>query len=178
MADVSGLVTVYRSMDSDARDDCETIECILKEEGLHPAIFDDTAPGVPEGVYEVQVPEGEAARAEEIIARNPLPGEVEEVDDAPDLDTETIYHSESSTTGEIEALGIKNVLESNGIAAILVGDSVLPSFPFEVRVAREQAGRAKAVLAEAELSGPAAADEAEQAGEAAAALRNDGKLAD
>ncbi len=43
----------------------------------------------------------------------------------------------------MEAMGIKNLLESNGIAAVLVGDSVLPNFPFEVRVARDQVERAR-----------------------------------
>ena len=41
---------------------------ILEAEGLSPVILDDTAPGVPEGVYEVRVPPSEAAKAEEMIA--------------------------------------------------------------------------------------------------------------
>ena len=44
----------------------------------------------------------------------------------------------ASATSEMEAISIKNLLDSNGIAAVLVGDSVLPNFPFEVRVARDQ----------------------------------------
>ena len=120
---------------------------------------------MPEGVYEVRVPASEAARAEEVIANNPLPDEVSEVDDASELDLETIYHSEGSPTAEVEAIGIKNVLEANGIAAVIVGDSVLPNFPFEVRVAREQADRARALVEEASKAGPAAAEEAELAGE-------------
>ena len=35
---------------------------------------------MPEGVFEVRVPAADAARAEEMIAENPLPDEVEEVD--------------------------------------------------------------------------------------------------
>src|SRR5438105_15059304 len=149
MTDTFELVTVYRSMDPDAQEDCETIASLLTAEGLAPVILDDEAPGVPEGVYEVRVPEAEAARAEEVIANNPLPDEVAEVDDAHELDLETIYHSEGGATGEVEAMGIKNVLEANGIAAVIVGDSVLPNFPFEVRVAHEQAERAKALVDEA-----------------------------
>ena len=165
MTEASQLVTVYRSMDESAKGDCETIASLLTAEGLSPVILDDQAPGVPEGVYEVRVPAAEAAKADQVIANNPLPDEVEEVDDAPELDLETIYHSEGSPTGEVEAMGIKNVLEANGIAAVIVGDSVLPNFPFEVRVAREQADRAKALMEEASKAGPAAADEAELAGE-------------
>ena len=86
---------------------------------------------MPEGVFEVRVPAADAARAEELIAENPLPDEAEEVDPSSALDLETI----ASATSEMEAMGIKNLLDSNGIAAVLVGDSVLPNFPFEVRVA-------------------------------------------
>ena len=165
MTDASQLVTVYRSMDPEAEEDCETIVSLLTAEGLSPLILDDTAHGVPEGVYEVCVPPGEAAQAEQIIASNPLADDVEEVDNSHELDLETLFHSEGSPMGEVEAMGIKNVLEANGVAAVIVGDSVLPNFPFEVRVAREQLERAKALLEEARRAGPAAADEAELAGE-------------
>lgn len=165
MTEASQLVTVYRSMDPEAEQDCETIVGLLTAEGLSPVILDDTARGVPEGVYEVCVPPGESARAEQIIAGNPLADEVEEVDNSHELDLEPIYHSEGGSMGEVEAMGIKNVLEANGIAAVIVGDSVLPNFGFEVRVAREQVERSKALMEEASQAGPAAADEAELASE-------------
>lgn len=152
-------------MDATAKQDCEIIVDQLAAEGLSPVILDDTAPGVPEGVFEVRVPAAESGRAEGIVAANPLPDEVEEVDNSSDLDLETIYHSEGSATSEIEVLGIQNILESNGIAVVVVGDSVLPNLGFEIRVAREQAERAKQLIAEAESAGPAAADEAELQGE-------------
>ncbi|MDQ2949988.1 MAG: DUF2007 domain-containing protein [Acidobacteriota bacterium] len=165
MTEASQLVTVYRSMDPEAAEDCETIVSLLTAEGLSPVILDDSARGVPEGVYEVCVSPSEAAQAEQIIASNPLADEVEEVDNSHELDLETVYHSEGAAMGEVEAMGLKNVLESNGIAAVIVGDSVLPNFPFEVRVAREQVERAKALMAEARRDGPAAAAEAELASE-------------
>lgn len=161
MAEASELVTVYRSMDQTAKEDCETLMDLLMEEGFTPVMLDDTAPGVPSGVYEIQVPAVEAARAEEFVKANPLPDEVENVDDASEMDLETIYHSEGSSTAELETSAIKSVLESNGIATVVVGDSVLPNFPFEVRVTREHAERAKQLIAEAQANGPAAADEAE-----------------
>jgi len=154
------LVTVYRSMDADAKEDCETIVEILGDRNISAAVVDDNAPGVPEGAYEVRVPAADSARAEAIIAENPLPDEVEEVDDSDELDLETIFHSDD-TTAEVEAIGVKNVLEANGIAAVLVGDSVLPTFGFEVKVAREQVESARQVIAQAEADGPAAADEGE-----------------
>ena len=63
---------------------------------------------------------------------------------------------------------MKNLLESNGIAAVLVGDSVLPNFPFEVRVAHDQVERARLLIADAEAGGPAAAEEAELESESGA----------
>jgi Putative prokaryotic signal transducing protein len=155
------LITVYRSMDAEAKEDAENIVELLTDAGIQAFLLDDTAPGVPEGVFEVRVPAAAAARAEEIIAENPLPEEAEEVDPSSDLDLETIVGASS----EMEAMGIKNLLESNGIAAVLVGDSVLPNFPFEVRVARDQVERARVLIADAEKVGPAAADEGERASE-------------
>lgn len=151
------LIAVYRSMDADAKEDAESIVELLRDAGIQAVLDDDSAPGVPEGVFEVRVPAADAARAEELIAENPPPEEAEEVDPSSDLDLETII----GATSEMEAMGIKNLLDSNGIAAVLVGDSVLPNFPFEVRVARDQAERARILIADAEARGPAAAAEAE-----------------
>jgi len=155
------LITVYRSMDAEAKEDAENIVELLDDAGILAVLRDDSAPGVPEGVFEVQVPPRDAARAEELIAENPPPEEAEEVDDSSALDLETV----ASATSEMEAMGIKNLLESHEIATVLVGDSVLPNFPFEVRVARDQAGRARILIADAEKLGPASAEEAERASE-------------
>jgi hypothetical protein len=155
------LITVYRSMDADAKEDAECIVELLADSGIRAVLQDDSAPGVPEGVFEVRVPAPDSSRAEEIIAENPLPDEVEEVDPSSDLDLETV----AGAAGEMEALSIKNLLDSNGIATVLVGDSVLPNFPFEVRVARDQAAAARALIADAEQAGRAAAEEAERTSE-------------
>ena len=158
------MVTVYRSMDAEAKEDAECVVELLTDGGIRAVLLDDSAPGVPEGVFEIQVPAPDAARAEEVIADNPLAEddeEAEEVDPSSELDLETI----ASATSELEAMSIKNLLDSNDIAAVLVGDSVLPNFPFEVRVARDQAERARMLIANAEQTGPAAAEEAERASE-------------
>jgi len=152
---------VYRSMDADAAEDADCIIELLTDAGIHAVLVDDSAPGVPEGVFEVRVPSADAARAEDLIADNPLPEEAEQVDPSPEFDLETI----ASATSEMEAMSIKNLLDSNSIEAVLVGDSVLPNFPFEVRVAHDQAQRARILIAEAEDVGPAAAEEAERASE-------------
>jgi hypothetical protein len=154
------LVTVYRSMDATAKTDCETIVDILSDGNISAIILDDTAPGVPAGTFEVQVPAADSARAEALIDENPLPDEVEEVDDSEDLDLETIFNSDGRMA-EVEAMGIKNVLDSNGIAVVLVGDSVLPNFGFEVKVARDQVENARRLIVQAETDGPASADEGE-----------------
>jgi hypothetical protein len=159
------LVTAYRSMDATAKEDCDAIADLLSAEGLSPVVLNDEAPGVPEGTYEVRVPAEEAARAEKIVAEHPLP-EAEEVDPSEDLDLEAIFHSEGSTTAEFEALEVKGVLEANGIAAVIIGDSVLPNLAFEVRVPRDQLESAKAILQEAQKSGPADAEKAELESEA------------
>ena len=67
-----------------------------------------------------------------------------------DLDLEAIYHAEGAATAEAEALAIQALLQSNGIMAVVVGDSVLPNLPFEVKVARNQAVRARQLIAEAQ----------------------------
>ena len=92
-----------------------------------------------------------SARAEINDRPVSVPDEGANVDNS---DLETIFHAEGSSTGEIEALAIKNFLESNGIAVIMVGDSVLPNLPFEIKVARDDAERARQWIAEARSSGP------------------------
>ena len=168
MARPSDLATVYRSMDATAKEDCAVIADILTAEDLSPVILDDSAPGVPEGAFEVQVPTDQLHKAEKLIAQNPLPDEVEEVDDSSDLDLETIFHGDGSLA-EVESTEIKNVLEANGVAAVVIGNSVLPTMSFEVRVARDQVERAREIVNEAQAAGPKAAEDAEALFEAEAA---------
>jgi hypothetical protein len=153
-----GFSTVFRSMDSSAKEDCQALVDKLSAAGLQPLLIDDSAPGVPEGVFEVRVPAAEAARAEEIAREDHYS---EPVDNSESMDLETI-----AEVSEVEALGIQSLLESGGVTTVvLVGDSVLPNFPFEVRVPREHAEQARQLIAQAEKGGPAAAAEAEAAGE-------------
>jgi putative signal transducing protein len=148
-------------MDAEAKEDAEAIVELLGDEGIEATLLDDSAPGVPEGVFEVQVLASDVARAEKLIAENPLPDDAEEVDPSSDLDLETV----AGAASEMEAMSIRNLLESNGIATVLVGDSVLPNLQFEVRVAHDQAERARKLIADAEKTGPAAAEEGERASE-------------
>lgn len=160
MSASTDLVTVYRSMDASAKADCEIIVDLLTAQGLAAVMVDDSAKGVPEGTFEVRVPAPDAARAETLIAENPLPGDAQRVDESESLDLETVFRAQDNMAG-FEALDIKNLLESNGVAAVMVGDAVLPNLGFEVRVAREHAAAARELIAEAQAAGPEAAEEAE-----------------
>jgi hypothetical protein len=65
----------------------------------------------------------------------------------------------------MEATAIHGVMEASGIPSVLVGPSTLPVLEFEVQVPRERLEEAQRVLADAQAAGPAAAAEAEAAGE-------------
>lgn len=82
-----------------------------------------------------------------------------------DLDMEVLFSS-MNHDAEMEALALHSLLEANGIESAIVGPSTLPSVEFQVQVPRSQLGEAKRVMIEAREAGPAAADEAEAAGEA------------
>ncbi len=133
-------------MDADAKEDAESILQLLSDAGIQAVLLDDSAPGVFEGVFEVRTPAADAARAEDLIAENATDEEAEELDPSSDLDLETI----ATALSELEATGMKNFLDSSGIPAVLVGDTVLPNLAFEVRVEREQAAAARKLIAAVE----------------------------
>ena len=163
MHDDTDQVAVFRSMDPTAEDECEAVAERLEAAGISGVlVVDDSAMGVPEGVYEVRVPAASSAQAEALLAEKAAA-----TDDSHDLDMETIFRSGGGTVNEVEAVSIHAVLEANGITAVLVGDAVLPNFGLEVRVARDDVARATAILEEARREGSAAADQAEREGEAA-----------
>ena len=72
----------------------------------------------------------------------------------------TVYRS-ADTESNFEAESIKALLESNGIQALVIGDTRLPNFDYRVRVAGEDADRARAAIEEARKLGPQGAEEAE-----------------
>ncbi len=163
------MVTVFRTMDMDAKQACETVADALAAAGLSPVMLDDKAPGVPEGVYEVRVPEDQQERAEQVLATPQSSDPTEPGDPSAHLDlSEPIFQSEGSSTAEFEATGIKTLLEANDIPAVVLGDVVLPSLPFEVRVAKKDMERARELIKEFTESGPEAAEQAELEGEEAA----------
>lgn len=68
---------------------------------------------------------------------------------------------------ELEALELQNLLEANGIEAVISGAEMMPNLPYRLQVPAGQAAEAARVIAEARAAGPAGAEEAEQEGEAA-----------
>jgi hypothetical protein len=73
--------------------------------------------------------------------------------------------SSSNHDGEMEALTIKGILDSNGVPAMIVGPHVLPNLEFQVQVPEHMLGEAQRLIDEARAAGPQAAMEAEAAGE-------------
>jgi hypothetical protein len=67
---------------------------------------------------------------------------------------------------EMEAAEVKSLLAANGIEAFVRGASQLPNLPYEILVPSDQREQAEAVFRDASQAGPAAAEEAERAGEA------------
>jgi len=154
------LITVFRSADDDAHEEAEAVRELLSGERLEPVLLDDSAPGVPEGAYEVRVPPQQSARAEELIGEAHLPDdELTNVNETSEMDMETVFSAPAGTTAEMESMSIKSILEGAGIAAMIIGDQVLPNLPFEVRVARDHAEQARKLIEEARAGGPAAAEQ-------------------
>jgi hypothetical protein len=73
----------------------------------------------------------------------------------------TVFRLAGGGIEEMEVLTVRQLLESNGIETVLVGDSPLPNLAEEIRVAEEDAERATQLIADALSAGPAGAAEAE-----------------
>ena len=54
-----------------------------------------------------------------------------------ELDLVTVFRLSEGGVEEAEVLTVQQLLESNGIKTVLIGDSPLPNFAEEIRVARE-----------------------------------------
>lgn len=113
-----------------------------------------------EGTWEVRVNESDADRARELLASA---GETE--DTASDETEELDFVSVAATDGalsEMEAASLQSLLDANGINCVVVGNTTMPNFGFEVRVPRADADLALQVIREAREAGPAAAEEGAQ----------------
>ena len=158
------LVTVYRSADADADSDAASVQAYLAANGVNAVVVDGKTAGVVPGSLEVRVASADAPQAEALVSQFD-PDAPLRADPSRDLDMVPIA-SMMGATGEMEAIGIKSVLDAAGITSIVIGDSTLPNLEFHIRVAKTDVEKARAVLAEAEAAGPAAAAEAERESEA------------
>src|SRR5262249_54443670 len=130
------LVTVFRSADAVAEVDAQVVMQLLADNGIQATLLDDDAPGVPEGAWEVRVDAPHSADAEMLISTLHLDDEV--FDESHALDMVTVFRAAGSSA-EMEAMSVKAMLESNGIAAMILSDSRLPNLPDQVRVPRREA---------------------------------------
>jgi hypothetical protein len=73
----------------------------------------------------------------------------------------TVFRLAGGGIEEMEVLTVRQLLESNGINTVLVGDSPMPNLSEEIRVAEEDAERAQQLIADALAAGPTGAAEAE-----------------
>ena len=165
MSNEPKLVTVYRSADTSARDDAEEVRALLEDDGILPVVLGDDQPGVPSGAVEVRVPAADASRADRLIlaaSEDETPPEAG--DPSSELDLETVF-SAIGVSAELESLGVRGVLDSNGIPNVFVSPPQYPNLRFVLKVPRRYVEQARQALAEAEAAGPAAAEAAEKAGE-------------
>ncbi len=160
MPDNQELVTVFRSADPDAEDQASAVRDKLTGAGLGAEVFDDSAPGVPEGAFEVRVPTGQQADAERIVETPDITPPAVPADLSHDLDMVPVFAS-SAPEAELLATEIRSVLDAQEIPTVLVSGSVFPNLPFEVRVPRVRLEEAQQAIAAAEEAGPAAAEEGE-----------------
>ena len=159
MTGAPDLITVYRSTDMNAQQDAEAVRNLFLRNGIEAQLLDSSTAGVPSGAYEIRVRSEDATAAESLLDSFET-RENEGSDPSRELDMVTVRRT-MGTTGEMQALAIKGILDSNGISAIVVGTSMMPNLSFFVRVARADLEKAQAMIAEAEAAGPAAAVEAE-----------------
>jgi hypothetical protein len=68
---------------------------------------------------------------------------------------------------EMEAVELQNLLDANGIQAVISGAEMLPNLPYRLQVPANQEAEATRVIAEARAMGSAGAEQAEREGEAA-----------
>jgi hypothetical protein len=135
----------------------------LASAGIAAEVLDDSAPGVPSDAFQVRVPPEQREEAERAVeaGKGGAPGDL---DLSHDLDMVPVFIAEGADS-EMCAMGIRSVLDAQGIPSVLVSSSPYPSLPFEVRVPKERIEEARKAIAEAEEAGPLAAEEAERESE-------------
>lgn len=163
MAGDNDWITVFRSADSEAEEQATVVRDMLQRADIPADIFDDSAPGVPEGAFEVRVSAEHQADAEQLIGAQ-KDFRPETLDPSHELDMVTVFVSDAPEA-DMLATQVRSILEAAGIPSVLMSGSMFPSLPYEVRVPRLRLEEARRVIAAAEEAGPAAAEEAERESE-------------
>jgi hypothetical protein len=162
-----GDFTVFQGTGENAEEQANYVRDMLNRAGMNAEIYDDSAPGVAEGVFEVRVPDEQRDDALQLIEseRDVIPGPL---DLSHELDMVPVFVSEAPDA-EMIATEVRSILEAQGIPSLLVSGSMFPNLPFEVRVPRIRFDDARRAIAAAEEAGPTAAEEAERESEASGA---------
>lgn len=157
MDNAADFFTVFRSEEGAAPDQARAVCAQLADQGLQAALYEDRQAGV----WEVRVPASQAEQAGELISvsRPDWATASEEVNPTSDLDMVTIFSSETAALSEMEAMSVKALLDSAGIPAVIVGNSTLPIFEFQVQVPRDQAEEAERIVCDARAGAQAAAED-------------------
>ena len=71
MAETLELVTIYRAEGDSAEQEASDVCDALVEAGYTAVVVDDSDPEVPEGTFEVRVPQGQAEAAQAAIGGDP-----------------------------------------------------------------------------------------------------------
>lgn len=156
------MVTVFRSADAGANEEASTILDLLADAGLNAMLLTDEYPGVLQGTTEIRVPAEEEEAALDVI--DAASGGAEEGSPSHGYDLVELYRGQG-TTGEVEAMSIRAVLDANHVPSVLIGAMQLPNLPFRVMVPQIFVETAQQVLNEAEGAGPAGAEQAQAATE-------------
>ena len=159
------MVTVFRSGDASASDEASTIVDLLADAGLNAMLLTDEYPGVLQGTVEVRVPADEEEAALDAIDAQTTAEMGEEGTPSHGYDLVELYRGQG-TTGEVESMTIRAVLDANHVPSVLVGSMQLPNLAFRVMVPQIFVEAAQQALSEAEEAGPAAAMQGEAESEA------------
>jgi hypothetical protein len=160
MLEGTEFVPVFRSADQTASTQANKVFDLLTEAGIDAQIYDDNAPDVPAGVYEVRVPAAQSDEAERLIAETHGGDDLPTVNTSRELDMVPVFIS-NKNDAEMECMAIEGLLKTSGIDSMIVASSPLPSLAAEVRVPRQQLDEARRIIDEAQRTGPSDAEAAE-----------------
>ncbi len=150
------FVTLYQSAHPKAEDEAHAILEALRDGGITAArVRVEDEPGGSLKSYLLEVDSEAVYDAQALLQSQGV--SFEGLDAAEALDFQVAFFSDRHDA-ENEALAVKTLLEANGIAAFLAESNPIPTLPAKVLVPREDAARARQIIADAKATGPADAE--------------------